>query len=93
MEEAIMELFSADPCRQLAGTKRFRTLIHRVDPTVPLDPLVFERGVVRRLVDFLRQDAYPQLQVGTLFMPIEATHLCVPPPVQCPLGTCEYYRW
>lgn len=67
MDEVILELFSTDPWRQVAATKRFRDLIHREDPSLPLDPLVFDRGVVQRLVTFIKRNELPPLQVGNAF--------------------------
>lgn len=60
----VIGLLSSDRSTQLAATKQYRQLIYTENPSIPLDPLLYDRGILRRLVEFLRYDNHPKLQAS-----------------------------
>jgi hypothetical protein len=64
LDQVVIGLLSSDRSTQLAATKQYRQLIYTENPSIPLDPSVYDRGILRRLVEFLQYDHHPKLQAS-----------------------------
>ncbi|KAH6911473.1 armadillo-type protein [Coprinopsis sp. MPI-PUGE-AT-0042] len=73
LHQVIIGLLSSDRNAQLAATKQYRQLIYTDNPSIPLDPSMYDRGILRRLVDFLTYGHHPKLQFHTTWVFINIT--------------------